>query len=90
MTLLRKAYGGQEIDWQTVETLVASERRPFYQSALKEAEVERNQLQEKLWQAMDRIALLKYKLRETPLREDATEGGPALHRLGEGGPSDFD
>jgi len=53
------------VDWQQVETLVASERRPFYQAALIEAEAKRDDLQQRLFVVMDQVALLRFKLDET-------------------------
>jgi len=58
------------IDWQQVETLVDSERRPFYQTALSEAQANRDALQQRLFAVMDQCAWLRFKLRETERRLD--------------------
>jgi hypothetical protein len=62
---------GSDIDWQTVETLVDSERAPIYAAALSEAVARRDALQQRLFAVMDQCALLRFKLGETVKREKA-------------------
>jgi len=60
------------VDWQTVETLVDSERIPIYSAALADAVARRDVLQQSLFEIMDQVAWLRFQLREAVRRTTPT------------------